>query len=513
MIAINKPTRKTALKTICKVTAAKFTKFIILSLLIASMLAPFAIAKTKISADNVHGRDVKVFENSLVTVAIAPEIGGRILSFKMKGTPGDTIYVARHNINFDPDDMWSGVDYGGITDVGSTGWPGPFWGANYNIEPLKDDNGVMLQTTQQGINVQRKVTLPEDSTIMKLDVTQTNTLETPKTMSIRTHAELAVGTCADNNDYIYLKGKQGLEQYHYRLGWEDPRYSYENPVGGWMAHVDSKEQIALIRLFQPVDDDIKVLFWRGHNEGGPVRDKKGGFYALDRFMKNQSVQPGNTITASEEFYIVTGLKRVDFVNQYMAGAVELDKMTYGPGQEVTATVSIGGAKKEGPYKVTISTDLAIIDSKNLPAHQPGRAMSVDFKFHSQGTTNLKVVVLDSSGKQIAKATRKINVDIDRYEKMLKIIESAEKLKASIRSTINEKGYSDTTTGRALEKLADVQMTKLNDARQAGNLEYFDHQAGIEIAKMNNIYDGLLEMTDFSKPAQKNIEKFTSQIGK
>jgi hypothetical protein len=513
MIVSNNLRTKSALESKCKVTAAKFTNLIMLALLTACLFVSQAIAKTKISAGNVHGRDVKVIENSLVSVAIAPEIGGRILSFKIKHTPSDTIYVARHNINHNPDDMWSGVDYGGITDVGSTGWPGPFWGANYDIEPLSDHKGVMLETTQQGINVQRKVTLPEDSTIMKLDIAHTNTLDKPKTMSIRTHAELAVGTCADNSDYIYLKDKEGLKQYHYRLGWEDPRYSYENPVEGWMAHVDSKEKIALIRLFQPVDEDIKVLFWRGHNEGGPVRDKKGGFYALDRFMNNKPVEPGETINATEEFYIIQGLSRVDFVNGYMAGAVELDKLIYGPGQEVNTTVLVGGAKKDGPYKVTISTDLAIIDSKNLPAHQPGQTSSVKFKFYSQGDTDLKVSVLNTDGKQIANAVRKIKVDKQGYQKMLEMIKVAENLRDSITSTIKQKGYSDKDTGEALKELAEIQMQKLENAQRAGNLEFFGIQAEKEIQKMRNIYEGLIEMTDFNNAAQKNIDKLKSQIGR
>jgi len=248
----------------------------------------------KVREEMLYDRPVKTLDNGLVRVSVTPEIGGRVLVFRLNDGDRRTLHIARHNIRRKPGERWRGAEYGGLCDVATLDWPGPFWGVGYKIAETQAGGVAALRLSAQAseIGIEREVMLLPNSTICRIGVKQTNLARVPKSMVIRIHGEFALGECADNHDVILFNGPKGLVEIRYRLGWENPRFSFEHPVEGWMAYVDAREKLALVRRFLPVSKDIKVLVWHGHNEGGAVRDEKGGFYAIDRFMEPRPSSQG-----------------------------------------------------------------------------------------------------------------------------------------------------------------------------------------------------------------------------
>jgi len=463
----------------------------------------------KVREEMLYDRPVKTLDNGLVRVSVTPEIGGRVLVFRLNDGDRRTLHIARHNIRRKPGERWRGAEYGGLCDVATLDWPGPFWGVGYKIAETQAGGVAALRLSAQAseIGIEREVMLLPNSTICRIGVKQTNLARVPKSMVIRIHGEFALGECADNHDVILFNGPKGLVEIRYRLGWENPRFSFEHPVEGWMAYVDAREKLALVRRFLPVSKDIKVLVWHGHNEGGAVRDEKGGFYAIDRFMEPQAVEPGKTITAAEEYAIIDGLPFVDFVAEHVAGAVVLDRGTYGPGQKARATVVIGGGKAGGPYKVAvaaISPDgaKAELGAKTVPAHAPGKASSVTFEWAPKASCMLSASVADASGKPLAKATKKVVVDAGAFVKadlvVSKVMEYADQLVAALAA----KRLGSTPQGQAQVALVRWYENQLRQAMTSGDFAAAETngRAVIERLKASLAHVKALEAADQGKQA-------------
>lgn len=421
---------------------------------------------TAVSTDDtiIYNRPAIQLDNGYVQLVVTPEIGGRVLLFATHD--GDNVLnVSRHNIHRSPDDQWQGAEYGGIADAATRSWPGDFWGLTYDLDTSRDHDTVAVRVSAEagGVKVERDMTLLPESTACRLDITHTNTADQSLPVVIRTHCEYAIGTCADDTDLIVYAGKDGLVELPYRLGWENPRMSFEHPTGGWIACVDQAERIALVRRFLTDTDNVELFFWRGHNEGGPVRDECGGFYSLDRFMQPVSLQPGKSISQTEELFIINGLPRVDMVADQTAVAVLPDKLAYGPRDTAKITIMAGAAHAGGPYTVQITADLDDDTAQTktsgyeviLPAHEAGKASASEMVQWSLSTSRkIQCRIVTAEGEAIGTIGRKLTVDEAAWRESEDAIVALEKTRLDMLATLKEMQDTDRPTVTSLQKLAD-----------------------------------------------------------
>lgn len=406
------------------------------------------------------GRPVVVVDNGLVELAVTPEIGGRVLAFDLLPEGWSAIYVARHNIALQPEDQWEGAEYGGISDIGSHGWPGPFWGLEYDVDhDAQDDLALTVSAEADGMMVERTLRLLPESTALQMRVVQTNTSDQPRPMTIRTHSEFALGDRADDVDAYYHQSKDGLTEFPYRLGMENPRLTWDHPVEKWHAVVDREKPFALVRVFEPYLEGTKFLVWHGHNEGGPVRDEKGGFYAIDRFDPERDVPAGESLESLDTFYFVRGLTRVDWVNGLRAGALVQDKSSYGPGETATITVLAGSAvsadllsaelilQPEGG-KATVS-----LGQKTLAATEPGQSTSVTFSLPVEEAGRWQLTLKDAQGQLVAQAEQPLNLDAENHADAKRLVAEANTYVNAIGGLVAAKGLSDQPMGKAQLELA------------------------------------------------------------
>ncbi len=474
-----------------------------------AVLISFACARAdsfSVTDDEYLGRDALLIENSLVTARVIPELGGRVISFRLGGDPDkETLYTARHNLRFDPGEQWLGADYGGICDVGGGGWPGPFWGLKYNVKQEPEQYAVTLSAGADGIEAERTLELIPDSTAIRISVIHTNRTENTLPYSVRTHSELAVGTAADNDDHFFHRDGKGLRHARYRLGWEIPRFTYENPEEGWMAFVDSRQRLALVRLFENADKDIKVLLWRGHNEGGPVRDEKGGFYAADRIFDNVSLAPGETVNAAETFYIIDGLRRVDFVKKFTAGSLTFDRPVYAAGLEGQFAVTIGSAFVAGPYRITMNYANETTE-KTLRAFKAGSAESVTFDIQITASTDVEVTVKDILGNIVAQFSRQIKIDNEGYSVARENISAAKQIRQRIIETLTAAQTRDTDRGRAIISLVNTHINSMQQALGIGDIYSINENAETVLKELRTVEKGSASLNEFDPRKQNEIEK-------
>lgn len=481
------------------------------SILIAGMLltlltAAFAV---EVKDDKLYDRPVKVMENGLVRLAVTPGIGGRVLQFDLLNPHARSLQIHRHHIHFEPGDEWQGAEYGGLADMATTGWPGDIWGVTFDVDETEweGNNALHLSAEKNGILHERRINILPNSSVMRYQSIQTNKSQATQDLTIRIHGEFAVGESADDADFIYFTNDKGLQVINYRLGWENPRFSYEKP-GSWIACVDKAEKLALVRWFQPVTDD-RVLVWHGHNEGPDVRDKKGGFYGVDRFMSGQTVGPGESAKATEEFAFIGGLTRVDFTlpEKYCAGALVLDQVAYGPQEEAVLTAVIGGGVEGEAYSVSLDVMVPNGGTKpigvcQVPAYEAGKVASASLTFQPTMSMPIVATVKNSAGEEVAKFNRAISLDAQGYADANAALSDLMAVAENLKKAYAEKDLVESAHGESQMALMAHYLETVNSLMAHGKFADVQKKSGEYQAILQKAMDNLADASADADARQK-----------
>ena len=336
-----------------------------------------------------------VLDSQLLRVGVIPAIGGRVVELTPKATGHNYLRTAPHYFGLGPDDPWPGAEYGGICDVATDGWPGPFWGLRYRRVDLPESRGALLlrlAAEAEGIGIIRDLLIPDNSTLLSIKVVQRNLTDKPMKMVVRIHNELRVGTAADASDVIFWPDGEELRSRRYIPGSESPRFCFDTVTGEWSAIADTAEREVLVHRFVRPGPPHRVFFWSGHNDPPPgVAENSGdhGFYNNERFCPRQEVAPGGSIEAVEEFWAIQGLGRVDFCCSEGAGSLELERARFGRDDPIAVTCAFGGPRAGKPLQAVV----AIADAQGkavaertaqLPAFAAGKASRAEVSLAAKG---------------------------------------------------------------------------------------------------------------------------------
>lgn len=447
--------------------------------------------ETKIQKGKLYERPVRILDNGLVQASVTPEIGARVLDFRLKNQENArALMVHRHYIHRQPGEQWQGGEYGGLADMATHGWPGDIWGLEFDAEKVDFSGKPAVQLTKEYNQVlhQRRVAILPDSTVLQYHSTQKNVGPEAQKLTIRIHGELAVGESADDYDRIYLVDEKGHKEIVYRLGWENPRLSWEHP-GPWMACVDTREKLAVVRWFHPVTND-KVLVWHGQNIGGKVRDMKGGFYGIDRFMEEKSVAPGQEIEAQEDLAIIQGLPRVDFAlaEGYLAGGLLLDQEAYGPEEEATLTLVIGGGLKGNAYKARLhilqsNGETSKLANLDIPAYGIGQTASASTSFVPKKSCKVRAEIMSLDGEKLAECERDLPIEAEAYAAARKMGTALTEKAESLVSTLEKKGLANQSTGQAQVRLSQFYCAEFQNLMEKGRFQEAAQKAEGYIRKL------------------------------
>lgn len=468
-------------------------------------------AQITVSNGTYFGQQALYIHNSYATLCVLPKLGGRLISFSLRNEPdSETLYTARHNIHFAPDDQWKGSNYGGVSDVDAPGWPGHFWGTPYEVKINRNKGRIALSAQTNDLETTRHLTFLPGSTILQVDIEQTSIASVTKQSAIRLHAEHAVGRAADTNDTIYLRNQKGLVAIPYKPGWENPRFSHENPTEGWMAFVDALSEIAMVRLFKNPDEDIQVLVWHGHNEGGPVRDKLGGFYAADRLFKPTTLSPGASLHAAEEFYIIKGLERIDAVHDYTACAFTMDRDVYAEGMTAHFTVAVGSAKEAGPFYIRFDYG-GKEQVKQTHLISPGKTAKISFDAIVTNSTCPLIRIANKTKQIIATISRPIEIDNEGYIAAQKKLNQVQGLYDQILAFNKKEGATNKAPAAAVLVLAEKHLQLMQEKITAGHLAWIEEHSEDIIHELSAVCAGMKNEEETDPSDQKKIQSMLNQL--
>lgn len=309
----------------------------------------------------IAGRETICVENPLIKLSIIPELGGRLVEYIFKRTDHNLLRIVKYNLPKEPGKVAVTADYAGMFDASTDGWPGPFWAFPYKCEVEKKDGVVLvLSAENEGIRIERRMHIRPQSTKVTFEIKQRNVSDSPRQMVIRLHGEFTAGGAGDYNDYIYYLSKDGVKSIKYIMGTEANRWKWLK-VLGWLAMVDQKHKEIIVMRYFPMDKPSSVLYWSGFNEGDPTTERQPwrGFYAIDRFGPKTLVEPGDSISAVEEMFVVSGLGKVDFVCGDLAGELRTDRPIYSTGEKVKVSLTVASAS---PTK-GVSAKLKVLQGK------------------------------------------------------------------------------------------------------------------------------------------------------
>jgi hypothetical protein len=255
----------------------------------------------------------KVLQNDLVELHIVPQIGGRVIQYKLADHPffwvnPDLVNTTPPKSGLGPDGEW--LNYGGAKlwpapqgwDSDAQ-WPGPpdavLDGGPYNMEILSTAPGkqsVRLSSAEDkrsGISFSRVITLRKGTTCVEVNATMTNIDNKPRRWGIWDHIQFdaanRTGTGANENFRAYCplnpnsKFPRGYDvQYglvnnpsfkpDYETGLMQVQYRHlvgkagvDSPAG-WVATVDDAAGYVFVHLFEyepekPYPDNSSVEFW------------------------------------------------------------------------------------------------------------------------------------------------------------------------------------------------------------------------------------------------------------
>lgn len=303
-------------------------------------------------------RPMRRISNGIVSLGLTPAIGGRILEFTLLETGHNALQPRYDNLHLQPDDNWAGGEYGGMSDLATPGWPGPFWGQTYTVTALENGEagpGILVSAEAEGFGVSRRMTLPAGRAMAEINVTQTNLSEVPRSSVIRLHTEMAVGSRARTGDLVFYPGGGKVNSFRYTIGAEYERFRWLEIDEGWVAIADPVDRELLIRTFE--DDTplpYKLFFWVGAAESAETLGYRGAFYALDWFGAEHPLAPGASHSAKETLQLVHGMDRVDFFRQGIAGSLGLQRARAAAGSTVRIDAALGSARSIPAHRVRLS---------------------------------------------------------------------------------------------------------------------------------------------------------------
>lgn len=305
--------------------------------------------------ENTHlGRwkEIKI-ENSLIAIGICPQIGFRVVDYRMK-TGRNWLRVEKGSyLNKGPLDVgyWQwGRNYGGMFDVGAPTWPGIYFFCKNYPYKIKEKNGsieIKGWATAQNILLTRTMKLYKNSTVFNIDISEKNVGRFPKEMMLRLHNEfLNYG----KTKIIFFNKKVGdlgrkkidgkiLEEsqpvkVNYIIGNEEGRGIYNIPYA-WVAAINVTDKEVMVRQFNPKDTPNFLLWIGGPIHEGRVRFYEEpvhyhGFYNIEPFHTSAIVLPQHSIKTKETQFFVKGFKDVDFYvrDKKIVGDIELNNKIY-----------------------------------------------------------------------------------------------------------------------------------------------------------------------------------------
>jgi len=337
----------------------------------------------KVEKSKFMNWDSIVVDNGLIRVTILPDIGGRIVEYYSYQTGHNLIRIAPWFLEIPPDKLLQTGEYGGISDIGSLGWPGYFWDKKYEFEIKKEKDKVEVigVSKSEGIYIERRMEVRENSTKLKFNIKQKNISGDVKNMVIRLHGEFKVGEKADEDDVYYWVYENKLKERRYKPS-DLVRFSIDKNTEGWSGILDEREEEALIRRYYPMKGVHKTFWWAGFLEGPfwwwgatflegepalKERDDKGGFYNFERYPDPVKVKPDEEIKAEEDLFTIVGLKRINYVNEDIAFGFWFPKKLIGE-EGCFVKLGIGSPEeidKEYKIEVSLQKDEKTYDKKEI----------------------------------------------------------------------------------------------------------------------------------------------------
>lgn len=303
-------------------------------------------------------RPMQRIGNGVVSLGFTPEIGGRVLEFTLLKTGHNVLQPRYDNLHLQPDDNWAGGDYGGMSDLATPGWPGPFWGETYKVDSSASDAespSVVVSAETEGFGISRRMTLPAKAALAEIEVTQTNLSPVPRRSVIRLHTELAVGERARTGDRIFYPGGGEVHSFRYTIGAEYERFRWLEIDEPWVAISDPVDQEVLLRTFEDGTAlPYRLFFWVGAAESAESLGYKGAFYALDWFGAEHSLAPGASHSAKETLQLIHGMGRVDFFHQGIAGSLSLQRGRAAAGSSIRIDAALGSARSIPAHRMKLS---------------------------------------------------------------------------------------------------------------------------------------------------------------
>lgn len=327
------------------------------------------------------GRPSHTLDNGIVAIAATPEIGGRIFSFALHANGFNALQPRVDNWSRSPDDDWGGGDYGGVSDLATTGWPGAFWGLTYEVELREMGPAKALRFTahSEDIGIDRWVILRPESSLMTIAMAQSNRASHPIESVIRLHAELGVGQRARTGDRIFYPTEEGVASFTYTIGAEHERFRWLNLPDNWLAITDPVDNVALVRRFLGAMPPFRIFFWVGFAESPELLGYDGAFYAVDWFGQARPLRVGASHEAREEFFLIDGLPKIDWVKDHQAGAILLTKSRFGQTESVQVRALSGSAMAQAPVRVVLELVrddgdvIAALNDVVIPGSTPGQS--------------------------------------------------------------------------------------------------------------------------------------------
>ena len=257
--------------------------------------------------------DSKLMKNEILELHIVPQIGGRIIQYKLNDY--GFFWVNPQLVNttpppsgLGPDEVW--LNYGGDklwpAPQGwdnDQQWPGPpdavLDGQPYVYEVLNDSDSKMAvkltsgKDKRSGIQFSRVIRIYDDSTKVSIDATMTNIDDKPRRWGIWAHTQLDAGNkngdgfnqnywayCPINPDSVFPRGYDVLyglvNNMSYKPDYENNmmKIHYTRRVGkigmdsdaGWLATVNAADGYVFVHRFtyqpdKPYPENSSVEFW------------------------------------------------------------------------------------------------------------------------------------------------------------------------------------------------------------------------------------------------------------
>ena len=446
-------------------------------LFLAASAAPATSLPPEVGTGTVGDRPLYTLKNEHVQLTFTTEIGGRILEFRKPDRGHNAVQPRFDNLHLDPEDDWPGADYGGMSDLATPGWPGPFWDKDFGLDHLSDREA-LVRAEAEGFAIERRMSLPAGSTSAVLQLKQTNVSEEPRSSVIRLHAELAVGERARTGDRIFFPGAEGVESFTYTIGAEYERFRWLELHEGWLAVADAVDEAVLLRTFSDGSSlPYRVFFWVGAAESAETLGYHGAFYAIDWFGSERALQPGESHQATESFHLIHGMHEVDFFSDGFVGSLTLQR-TRGAADmplEIAAAVGTHHAFDGGTVHLEMDRGEETsqpIGSLSLAAEAPGVAASesLDWTVPSlpDGPIQIRARFLDQSGELLAETSETFTVTSALVESATERMSRLEEAWAGLLARTSRKANAlDVRTESAIQK---QRMEKIRNAIKAGEYE-------------------------------------------